>query len=394
MFSVVNVTPGNFLTAISNSNAGDTINFAPGSYGVGSGTLQLPGGRTYVGNGAVLAGNGNSVLAVDRSDGIDFSGFVLNGTRVTADSATGFNFHDNTIENVAGDGFITTALANSHIDNNTFTHMGGGVYGYPGDAITVDNNTFDYVVEPVHFSCYAAADGMDVSGNVITHATRIGIELQRCISDLNVSNNYMSDWLQQRGSNDWHMAISCATGGNGNSPYTDQAKNVTISGNVLIQNGPSQTNALWAKSAIEIMGYSNITIQNNYSWNWGSFLLNGAVGQVHSSSNTEVGGQLYQGDGVQWPVAGITGSGDLLYSLNDPNAPASPGVPSTPIVTTNAAPSPSTTAASAAAAKAAAKAAAAAAKAAAAAAAAPTTAKPAPSLAVTLRSTLGVGNLT
>ena len=328
MFSVVNVTPANFMAAIHASGSGDTINFAPGEYDIKSSTVQLAGDRAYVGNGAVLKGSGSVVISFDHTLNVDFSGFLLDGTGVRADYSDGLNFHGNTITNTSIDGFSTTSMINSHVDNNTFTAMGGGIYGYPLGANTIDGNTFDYVQEPIHFYCHQLAQGMDVSGNTMTHITRFGIELQGCIDSLTVNNNFMSDWLQQgTGQQDSHMAISCATGGGGHAPYTDQAQNVTISGNVLIQNGPAQNLGLWAKSAIEIMGYSNLNITGNYCWNWGNLVLNGAYGTVNSSENIEVGGNLYAPDGVTWKIGQVTGSGDHRYALGDPAAPPWRGAP-------------------------------------------------------------------
>jgi hypothetical protein len=229
---------------------------------------------------------------------------------------------------VAVDGILTTAMTNSHIDHNTFTSMAGGIYGYPLGGNTVDGNTFDYVGEPIHFSCASTAEAMDVSGNIITHATRIGIELQGSINHLTVNNNYMSDWLQHgAGGDDSHIAISCATGGNGKAPYTDQAQHVTISNNVLIQNGPAQNVAVWAKSAIEVMGASDLNVTGNYAWHWGNFLLDGAHGGINSISNIVIGDNLYAGDAVKWTLAGVHGSGDLRYALSDPTAPAWRGIP-------------------------------------------------------------------
>ncbi len=329
LLSVVNVTPSGFAAAIRDSHSGDTINFAPGNYDLKAGsTLELPGNRTYVGNGAVFDGAGVSI-SFDRTQNVEFSGFLLDGVVIVANNVDSLYFHDNTIENSSGDGFTTTGgMTNSHVDHNTFTNLNGGIYGYPLGGNTVDNNTFDYVFEPIHFSCAQTADTMDVSGNVITHATRIGIELQGSIDNLTVNNNFMSDWLQHgTGNDDSHMGISCATGGSGQAPYTDQAQDVTISGNVLIQNGPAENVAVWAKPAIEIMGYSDLNVTGNYAWNWGNFLLNGADGPVTSTGNTIVGGDLYAPNNVPWKIAGVHASGDDRYGLKDPNAPAWRGVP-------------------------------------------------------------------
>ena len=347
MFSVVNVTPDNYVAAIAGSSNGDTISFAPGQYNLASGaSVRLPGNRTYVGNGAVFQGGGDSVVNLGYTSNVDFSGFVLDGTEASADYSDKLNFHNNVVQNTTTDGgFVTTGMTNSSVDNNTFTNSNCGVYGYPLGGNQVDGNRFDYCIEPIHFSCYEPANGMDISGNVITHATRFGFELQISINNLTVTNNYMSDWLQQgSGGDDSHIGISCTTGGSGNAPYTDQGQNITISNNTLIQNGPTQNVDVWAKSAVEIMGYSGITMNNNYLWNWGYFILNGAYGGVNSNNNTLVGGWLYAPDNVAWPIGQITGSGDHIISL-DGNSPPSPpaagaDIQSTPAPTPTPAPAP------------------------------------------------------
>ena len=353
MFSVVNVTPSNFLAAIKSSGSGDTINFAPGEYDIADGgKVELPGDRTYVGNGALFKGTGTGCVNFGYTNNSDFSGFTLDGVFASADAANNLYFHNNTLRNMSTAGFTNTDMTNSRVNNNTFTNMNGGVYGYPLGGNKIDGNRFDFVIEPIHFSCYATADGLEISGNVITHATRIGIELQRSINNLTVTNNYMSDWLQYgTGSDDAHMGISCATAGTGLAPFNDQAQHVNISGNVLIQNGPAQSLNLGAKAGIEIMGCNDININNNYFWNWGAYLLNGAICGVNSNNNTVVGGDLYSPDNVGWLDGPVSGSGDTQYALNASNAPSAPSAPSAgadtqsaptaPVVTTPApAPAP------------------------------------------------------
>lgn len=327
LLSVVNVTPGNFWGPITASNPGDTINFAPGNYGISSGAVpRLPGGRTYVGNGATFTSDGSAWIDLGYSNNLSFSGFVLNGVGAKADYANGLSFTNNTVEGANYAGFLTTGMSNSTVNNNTFLNEGQGVYGYPGNNNSVDSNRFDYVVEPIHFS--TTCSGLDVSGNVITHATRIGIELQRSISNLTVNNNYFSDWLQQgTGGMDWHMAISCTDGGGGNAPFNDQGQNITISGNTFLQTGPAQNVMVWAKSAIEIMGQGNINITNNYSNDWGNLILNGAITTVNSSNNTVFGENFSSPDSVPWHVAGLNSSNDYFTNSSN-NFPSAPGMPS------------------------------------------------------------------
>ncbi len=326
MFSVVNVTPSNYLAAIKSSNNGDSISFAPGEYDLSSSSnLQLPGNRTYVGNGAVFQGNGSAIVDVGYSSNLDFSGFVLDGVEASADNADNLNFHNNIVKNSSTQGgFCNDGMTNSSVSNNTFTNLNCGVYGYPHDNNKVDGNSFDYVTEPIHFVAYTPANGLEISGNVVTHATRFGFELQHSINNLNVTNNYMSDWLQQgSGGDDSHIAVSCTDGGSGSAPYNDQGQNINISNNVFIQSGDSENVQVWAKSAVEIMG-TNVTMNNNYCWNWGNYILNGTINGLSSSNNTVVGGQLYSSDIAPWSIGPITGSGDQVLPLGSSNPPSAP----------------------------------------------------------------------
>ena len=86
----------------------------------------------------------------------------------------------------------------------------GGIYGYPGNNDTFDSNYFSGVEEPIHL--IGNQSNTDISGNVITGAIRIGIELQNGMQNLTVDNNWIGNWASGN-VNSGHMAISCAAGG-------------------------------------------------------------------------------------------------------------------------------------------------------------------------------------
>jgi hypothetical protein len=331
--ATVQVTPANYQMAINASNAGDTINFAAGRYVLTTNpagpAATWPTGRHYVGNGAVISlsgGMGDSacheetVKLTGSSTTTEFSGFVVTDAQIDCQSGS-FNVHDNTFQNgVVG---IFVAGQSGSFNHNAFTQLsGGGIYGYPGDSDTYDGNTFDYVYEPIHL--VSTSNTVDVSGNVITHPTRNAIELQNAMTNLTVKNNWISDWLpNSNAATDNHMAISCAT---------MHGSNITISGNELIQDGPTENAnlAIGWKSAIEIMADSGVSITNNYCWNWSFMVLNGSgPNGFKSSGNVVVGGALVGTDNVggAYAIGQDNATNDKLYALNDPSAPPIPPMP-------------------------------------------------------------------
>ncbi len=299
-----NVHPGDDVAAVVRATPGfGPITFAPGNYMLttnpGGAAATWPTGRHYIGNGAVLALSGGvapndnqELISLTGSKAVtEFSGFVCTCAQVHCENGV-YNIHDNTFRD-GHRGLFIAGVRGSHFDNNSFSGLDAeGIYGYPGNNNSYDRNTFDNVFEPIHLS--AACDWTDISSNVIVHATRIGIELQKGMTHLTINNNWISDWLPHVTNNtDSHMGISCATGSSANGPpWAGQGANITISGNAIIQNGPNQARDLWAKSAIEIMGDANITISNNYVWNWSAFVLNGAAQPGPTTSgNVVVGGR-------------------------------------------------------------------------------------------------------
>ena len=368
---------GNIQSAINQSAPGDTILFNAGNYTVTS-QINFLSNRIYTGGGAVsgiaaltppqtlrlrsalaainsqqlrgtssqiisravgiggaiaspTSGAGGAVIAEADGQGnfsfnnttnTEFYGFTLSGIEVYCVASSSSNIHDNTFTNV-GLAIFVSGNSSSQYNHNTFTQLsGGGIYGYPGNNDTYDNNTFDQVREPIHL--VSSSDTTDVSDNVITGASRIGIELQNGMNNLTVENNYMADWqVNGTPSTDWHIGISCAT---------MFGNNITISGNTLIQNGPGQADnvGLGWKSGIEIMGNTGVSINNNYCYGWSFMILNGIQpGGFTSSGNIEIGGSLVGTDNVggTYVIGQDHSTNDTLYALNDPNAPPWPAMP-------------------------------------------------------------------
>jgi hypothetical protein len=259
-------------------------------------SLEVPAGVNYVGNNATLtataaliASNQQTLTFKGATATTSFTGFsILNN--FLAFSNGSFNVHDNAFAGSASNAVLVVGVTNSHFDHNTFLNIGAvGIYGYPGNNNTFDNNTFTHCWESIHL--VAGCDQTDVSGNVVTKGCRIGIELQNPMTNLTIENNYLADWLPnpETGANPAsHMAISCATSG---------GSNVTISGNTILHNADNGANYSGTGYAIEAAAGKNVTIKNNTSWGWDCFLLNALAGSNTVSNNTIYGGSEWGMDG-------------------------------------------------------------------------------------------------
>lgn len=282
--ATVNVTPGNETSALNQCHAGDV-------YMVNSGC---------------------------NVKGLTFDGVIPR----LADNSSNIVFEKDIIKNFPKDTFyVGSGTHDFKIINCALSNI-VQVYGYPRDNVTVDNNTFDNVWEPVHF---AASQGknMSVSGNVITNANREGIELQVTVDGLKVNNNWVGNWVAAA-KGGGHMGLSIATGFGGN---------IDISGNTILQTGPGAD--LNVGCAIESFGH-NINISNNYCYGWNCLILNGSEpGGLNSTNNTVVGGHLtdYDSVGGAYNIGPVHSSGDHLYTINDPNAPKPGAALVTPVVT-------------------------------------------------------------
>jgi Right handed beta helix region len=340
LFSVVSVTPQNFQSAIKASNPGDTISFAPGIY-----TLQTnptaaaatwPGGRSYQGNGATLALSGGrdtsgtqAIFQIYGSSAVtEFTGFTC--TDAPVDFVNGvFNVHGNTFQNTELGVFVS---GNSgHIDGNTFAgNIAEGIYGYPGDNGTYNNNTITNATDDAIHLAATPGNNTTLSGNVITGCQRFGMEVQLTGSNISITNNYVSI-IEPPPPGSWGaFSITCG-----------DANGVTFTGNTGVSD---RTNS---GCLVEIMGY-NANVSNNVSWGMAEAILNGAQGSsLQASGNTVYGSPLALNDSVPWANVPIVGSNTLLPLSAMPNPPASPSspapAPAAPAPTPSAPAAPPTT---------------------------------------------------
>ena len=334
--------------AIRGASNGTVVNFSSGNYNIRS-TLSLSPNLVYQGNGATINGGGSNEVFIGNGTSTEFTGFVLNNAMLHLNNAAGLNIHNNLFENsTTGQAIILANISNSQINYNSFSNIsnGTGIYGYPANGDQFDHNAFDYVYEPIHLS--AVNDNTDVSYNVMKHVTNFALELQRPMSDLHVNGNYVSDWLTHiQDGHDGHLGFSLSiggpTGGTG-------ARNVEIGNNTILQTGPTQSNDLWAKWALEIMG-GNVNIHNNYVAGWGGAFLCGNDGALSGNNNTLVNNTYYtdysEGDSVPWSVPNAQVSGDKDYfgsnvprRTNAPQAGASVQQSSNPTPPPTPAPTP------------------------------------------------------
>ena len=128
--ATVNVNSGmtntQIQTAITNAAAGDTINFASGTYnGI---YLTVNKALNLVGNGATLVGSGTSILTITGTTGWLNNGFNININNPSADGITGQNVYSCSIQNnniTNGDDGINIykQYGNITINNNRVTSM-------------------------------------------------------------------------------------------------------------------------------------------------------------------------------------------------------------------------------------------------------------------------------
>jgi len=340
LFSVINVTTQNAVSAITSSKPGDTLSFAAGTYDATSRVL-LPGNRIYQGNGdAIITGPNSSVASVDFDTvtGVEMTGFTFTNTFLQLHDCQ-VDITGNKFLNTGGYGIYGDGMYSSQITGNTFVgQTNTALMIYPGTNNSFDGNSFDNIKEAIHV---IGGSYDDYSGNVISYCARNGIELQggQGMTNLTIDNNWIGNWnptgnLQWDGSAS-HMAISCATGSNptGGS-VTNQGENITISGNTLLLNGsPGQTapsGADYALTGIELMGQQNIKVTDNYCRGAGNFIMNGTSNySATSSGNVLIVGTRSVLDNVPWQITPRAGT-DEVFAWNASNAPAAPAAPYIP----------------------------------------------------------------
>lgn len=190
--------------AINASGPGDTITFGPGTFGVSNHIEALGGGRSLIGNGAVLRSGQNNYSLHFSGNGLDVSGFTFVGRGIFMDRdgnqmVEGVSIRNNTFAvDVAGadaDGIkFTTGLRNSAIHNNTFTHAKGannGIEGYNWDNLTISNNSFVNGNEGIHmYDFKVSSKDLRVASNYFSGLSRMGIEIQGGGANTIVEDNY------------------------------------------------------------------------------------------------------------------------------------------------------------------------------------------------------------
>jgi hypothetical protein len=328
---------------------GDNTSILTRQIGLGNVTI-VPTGTTANTGGATLSwaagnpGNDGPELAIcNGGTTTEFTGFTVTGCDIGFRGGA-VRVHGNTFQN-SRRGLFIPDVHDSHFNNNTFSHvdeegMTSYVNGRSGLSIasnnTFDNNTFDYVLEPIHV-WGSASSGLDISNNIITHTIRHGMEIQNAFANVTINNNWISDFVTNPDGQGDHMAISAAIGGMPPGGGPDLGKNITISGNTALMTAPDRGKHVTC--AIEIMGDQNISIANNYvaGWYWG--VLNGATGAgANSANNIYICDVEQQPDGVGWGTIAWHSSGDRWYANNDPNQPAWPAKPASVPADTNSSP--------------------------------------------------------
>ena len=210
--ATVNVDPSMSNTAIQNditgATAGDTINFAPGTYnGI---SLTITKALNMVGNGANLVGSGSSIMTISSTTGLNITGFNINinsnsANGITGSSVVSCNIKNNTITN-GGDAInIFSMYKDLTVDNNTITTM----TTKHGDAISLVNHDANLetattsrvtnnVIDNAIYGIFLGGNfNGTVSGNTITN-TQIGMNItgkhNASLGQLNASivNNVIS----------------------------------------------------------------------------------------------------------------------------------------------------------------------------------------------------------
>lgn len=185
-----NMTNAQIQNAINGANSGDTINFAAGTYnGI---CLNIAKRLNLVGNGAVLNGNGSSVMTISNTNGVQITGFVINIGNTGANGITGSNIssaviQNNTLKN-GGDAInIFMTYNNLTINNNTINNMSTNY----GDGISLVNHATGLNMDTFNpstitnnqisnITCGIFLGGNfkgTVSGNTITNSATTGMNI-------------------------------------------------------------------------------------------------------------------------------------------------------------------------------------------------------------------------
>lgn len=199
----MNIVPGdNIQQKINVSSPGETVNFAPGTYNVGS-ALQLPGGRTYTGNGAVLNWtSASNSLGIVNGGGAKFSGLTFNGGGLNVKSnISGLIVSGCTFQNIQSNsgttdaGILFNGLSDSSVTHCSFSKCMGdaGILGWNPLRCHFDDNSFDGCHENMHLFWGTVAPQpcfSTVNRNVFNHTIRYSLEMQGCPDTLEVAFNW------------------------------------------------------------------------------------------------------------------------------------------------------------------------------------------------------------
>lgn len=245
----------------------------------------------------------------------------------------------------SGDCIFLGNVTNVSIVGNTFHDTPAtGIECYPTTVINChfDNNTFDKVLEAIHlnFGTGLSSHGVTINSNVITNYSRIGIETQWYVNDIQINHNYISGRLT--GDNGGNMGISATAGA---APNVAATGNVDVAYNTLI--GPTWANAQ-IFAAIENMG-SGKNIHDNVICNWGNAVIWGNTtlsGQVpwHFTNNILVGVTNNPGyDEGFGNTNAPTVSGTQVFKIGQAGAPPIPTPAQTIGPSTNGSVQPATT---------------------------------------------------
>lgn len=196
--------------AINASQAGDIINFGPGTYDLHS-ALQVRSNREYKGWNATLKRHGDNVFAME-TDGHNYNITITDltldggGFRASGENASeALLIRGSTFKNISGhypygNGiFVPAGMINSKITRSLFQNILGetGIYGFTIFHNTeISHNHFEDVFEGVH-TWHDAGSNFRLLHNTGVGIRRMGIEIQgQGAKDMVVEGNRFWDWKE------------------------------------------------------------------------------------------------------------------------------------------------------------------------------------------------------
>jgi hypothetical protein len=347
---MTNVKPGDPLqAAVNNAGIGATISAAAGTYPVNV-RVNLLGGQTLTGSGAVFKGGGNEVFGVHGTYDVTIDGVTIDGGTcgVVGNSATRLKVRNCTLKNQGGGGVgcgvWLLAPLDCEVTYNKFINVGNGgseargVFTQDSRGTKVDHNDFADCVSAVHAYWFGDAktphkctfNFNKCHGKFAWHC----LEIQYAANTIEIVGNDIRDL----GPAAFGMGISCATGGDPNKkrpngsvmgPFDsppNTSYNVLIENNVIDLSGKGNTAANASQYAgIEIMG-DTCTIRNNFIKNAGQAVLYGLnTGNLTVTGNTIVGCPTTFGGEYEHHEPFVQSNNTILASAPTPPAPVDGG---------------------------------------------------------------------